>query len=77
VYGSDGLVFVHGHKDATTMEQPTTGEAANMEIALLLRMTGQRAPQAMRSRLPELGLRRIALLAQRDANYRRETKERS
>jgi hypothetical protein len=40
VYGTAGLVIVHRHKDATTMEQSTTGEATNMEIALLLRMTG-------------------------------------
>ena len=40
-----GLLFVDGHEDAATMEQSTTGEAANMEIALLLGMTGDRAPQ--------------------------------
>jgi arginase len=72
VYGTAGLVFVDGHEDATTMEQSTTGEAANMEIALLLGMTGQRAPEAMRSRLPALHPEAIAMLGQRDANYRRE-----
>jgi arginase len=29
-----GLLFVDGHEDATTIEQSTTGEAANMEVAL-------------------------------------------
>jgi arginase len=72
VCGTAGLVFVDGHEDATTMEQSTTGEAANMEIALLLGMTGQRAPEAMRSRMPALRTEAIAMLGQRDANYRRE-----
>src|ERR1039458_1133508 len=48
VCGSAALLFVDGHEDATTMEQSTTGEAANMEIALLLGMTGQHAPGPMR-----------------------------
>jgi hypothetical protein len=33
------------------MEQLTTGEAANMEIALLLDLTGERAPVRLASRL--------------------------
>ena len=43
-----------------------------MEIALLLGMTGQRAPESMRSRLPALRPETIAMLGQRDANYRHE-----
>jgi arginase len=70
VCGSAGLLFVDGHEDATTMEQSTTGEAANMEIALLLGMTGQHAPQPMRSRLPVLRPETIVMLGQRDASYR-------
>jgi arginase len=72
VCGSAALLFIDGHEDATTMEQSTTGEAANMEIALLLGMTGQHAPQQMRSRLPALRPETIAMLGQRDANYRSE-----
>jgi arginase len=67
-----GLVFVDGHEDATTMEQSTTGEVANMEVALLLGMTGRDAPEPLRSRLPALRPEAIAMLGQRDANYRRE-----
>jgi arginase len=70
--GSAGLLFIDGHEDATTMEQSTTGEAANMEIALLLGMTGQQAPQPMRSRLPALLPDAVAMLGQRDVNYRHE-----
>jgi arginase len=72
VCGTAALLFVDGHEDATTMEQSTTGEAANMEIALLLGMTGQRVTEPMRSRLPVLRPETIAMLGQRDANYRRE-----
>ena len=71
-YSTAALLFVDGHEDATTMEQSTTGEAANMEIALLLGMTGDHAPQPDRSRLPVLGPETIAMLGQRDANYRHE-----
>ena len=72
VCGTAALLFVDGHEDATTMEQSTTGEAANMEVALLLGMTGDHAPEPMRSRLPVLRPEAIAMLGQRDANYRGE-----
>jgi arginase len=72
VGGSAGLLFVDGHEDTTTMEESTTGEAANMEIALLLGMTGAQAPQPMRGRLPALRPEAIEMLGQCDAAYRRE-----
>src|SRR5450755_2396023 len=55
-----GLLFVDGH------------EAANMEIALLLGMTGDRAPQPLRRLLPALRPEAIEMLGQRDEGYRRE-----
>src|SRR5262245_24704776 len=70
--GNAGLVFVDGHEDATTMEESTTGEAANMEIALLLGLTGEQAPEPMRSRLPALRPETVAMLGQRDSGYRNE-----
>jgi arginase len=70
--GAAGLLFVDGHEDATTMEQSTTGEVANMEIALLLGMTGDHAPQPLRQRLPALRAEAIEMLGQRDADYRAE-----
>lgn len=72
VCGTAALLFVDGHEDATTMEQSTTGEAANMEIALLLGMTGLQAPQPMRSRLPAVRPEAIVMLGQRDEAYREE-----
>jgi arginase len=72
VHGTAGLVFVDGHEDATSMEQSTTGEAANMEIALLLGLTGERAPKPIRSLVPALRPETMAMLGQRDAGYRAE-----
>jgi arginase len=46
--GSAGLVFIDGHEDATPMERSTSGEAANMEVAFLLGLTGDEAPQPLR-----------------------------
>lgn len=43
-----------------------------MEIALLLGLTGNQAPEPMRTRLPALRPAAIGMLGQRDAEYRRE-----
>ncbi len=72
VDGAAALLFVDAHEDATTMDESTTGEVANMEIALLLGMTGAYAPDSVRSRLPVLRPEAIAMLGQRDAGYRAE-----
>ena len=72
VDGAAALLFVDAHEDATTMDESTTGEVANMEIALLLGMTGADAPESVRSRLPALRPEAIAMLGQRDAGYRAE-----
>jgi arginase len=70
VAGRAGLVFVDGHEDATPMDLSTSGEAANMEIALLLGLTGERAPQPLRQRLPALTPDAIAMLGPRDHLFR-------
>ncbi|HEX8861470.1 MAG TPA: arginase family protein [Actinomycetes bacterium] len=73
VLGGAGLVFIDGHEDATPMERSTSGEAANMEVALLLGLTGQAAPQPLRSSsVGVLGPAAIAMLGMRDSLYRRE-----
>jgi len=72
VDGTAGLLLVDAHEDATTMQESTTGEVANMEIALLLGMTGAGAPEPLRGRLPALAPEAIAMLGQRDAGYRDE-----
>jgi arginase len=72
ILGGAGLLFIDGHEDATPMERSTTGEAANMEIALLSGLSGERAPQPLSSRLPALDPAQIVMLGQRDERYRRE-----
>jgi arginase len=70
--GRAGLLFIDGHEDATTMEGSDSGEAANMEIALLLGFTGTSAPHELRARLPALEHDSIVMLGQRDERYRRD-----
>jgi arginase len=72
VMGGAGLVFIDGHEDATTMEISTTGEAANMEVAFLLGLTGHRAPEPLRGHAGVLRPEAIAMLGMRDDLYRRE-----
>ena len=43
--GEPGLLFIDGHEDATPTERSPDGEAANMEIAVLLGTTGEGLPQ--------------------------------
>jgi arginase len=71
--GSAGLVFIDGHEDATPMEASTTGQAANMEVAFLLGLTGDQAPEPLRSRAGVLRPEAIVMLGMRDEQYRRET----
>jgi arginase len=72
VLGEAGLVFIDGHEDATPMELSTTGEAANMEIAFLLGLTGGQAPEPLRSRVRVLRPETIVMLGMRDNLYRHE-----
>ena len=68
--GGAGLLFLDAHEDATTMDTSPDGEAANMEIALLLGETGEDAPTALRRYLPALEPDAIVMLGQRDERYR-------
>jgi arginase len=77
VQGRAGLLFIDGHEDATTMEGSDSGEAANMEIALLLGLTGTGAPEALRASLPALDRDSIVMLGQRDERFRRDIGARS
>lgn len=72
VAGEAGLIFIDGHEDATPMELSESGEAANMEVAWLLGLTGQRAPEPLRSRSGLLRPEAIAMLGMRDDPFRRE-----
>jgi arginase len=68
-----GLVFIDGHEDATPMERSTSGEAANMEVAFLLGLTGQGTPEPLRRAVGALRPEAIVMLGMRDDLYRRET----
>lgn len=72
VHGKAGLVFIDGHEDTTPMELSASGEAANMEIALLLGITGERLPGPLHSRVRSLDFEALAMLGQRDDAWRRE-----
>lgn len=72
VAGAAGLVFIDGHEDATSMELSASGEAANMELAMLLGLTGQRAPEPLRRGVGVLRPEATAMLGMRDDLYRRQ-----
>src|SRR2546421_1714870 len=70
VDGVAGLLSLDGHEDATPWVLSSTGEAANMEIALLLGLDGALSPAPLCHRVPALQERAVALLGQRDVDYR-------
>jgi arginase len=72
VRGEAGLVYIDGHEDATPMEGSTTGEAANMEVAFLLGLTGQDAPAPLRRAVGVLEPEALVMLGMRDERCRRE-----
>ncbi len=71
VRGRAGLVFLDAHEDTTSLDVSADGEAANMEIGLLLGITGQLAPAQLRRRLPALESEALAVLGPRDHELRR------
>ena len=70
-HGRAGLVFVDGHEDTTPLDVSPDGEAANMEVGLLLGITGQLAPTQLRRHLPALEPAALAMLGPRDHELRR------
>ena len=70
-HGRAGLVFVDGHEDTTPLDVSPDGEAANMEVGLLLGITGQLAPAHLRRHLPALEPAALAVLGPRDHALRR------
>ena len=75
--GEAGLVFVDGHEDAFTLSSSPDGEVASMEIALLLGLTGEEAPEALQKHLPALRLYSLAMLGPRDRALLRDLKVRT
>jgi arginase len=71
VVGRAGLITLDAHEDTTSLDSSPDGEAANMEIGLLLGLTGQLAPAALRRRVPAVELGALAVLGTRDHELRR------
>lgn len=70
--GEPGLLFVDGHEDATRLEQSRDGEAANMEIAILLGLTGERMPPPIDQAFAALRPDALAMLGPHDEDFRQE-----
>jgi arginase len=70
--GDAGLLFIDGHEDASPMERSESGEAASMEVAFLLGLTGQGAPEPLRRAVGVLRPEAVVMLGMRDELYRRE-----
>jgi len=71
--GRTGLLFVDGHEDSTTTLEAAGGEAADMEIALLLGLAHREASVALPVRVPALERDAIVMLGQRDAGHKQRT----
>ena len=68
--GGAGLLFLDAHEDATTMAASPDGEAANMEIALLLGLACADVVGVLRPDLPAIEADAMVMLGQRDEGYR-------
>lgn len=61
-----GLLFVDGHEDAWPPQMSTTGEAADMELGLLLGRFVDDLPDPLRSALPRIQPERVVVVGARD-----------
>ncbi|MFD6138993.1 arginase family protein [Promicromonospora sp. NPDC060271] len=66
-----GLLFLDGHEDTMPLDVVEDGEAANCEIGLLLGVTGRLLTGPLAQRLPALETDGLAMLGQRDDQWRR------
>ena len=71
-FGESGLVFIDGHEDATPIDRSLDGEAANMEVAILLGLTGERLTEPLRRAFNALKPETLAMLGPRDEPWRQE-----
>ena len=71
-FGEPGLVFVDGHEDATPIDRSRDGEAANMEVAMLLGLTGERLMDPLRKAVNAIKPQSLAMLGPRDHAWRQQ-----
>ncbi|WP_280435234.1 arginase family protein [Nocardia carnea] len=72
VLGTVGLLHVDGHEDTTPLDASEDGEVANSEIGMLVGLTARGLNGPVTTGLPALGRELLALLGQRDDEWRRE-----
>jgi arginase len=68
--GEPGLLFLDGHEDTTPFDRSPDGEAANMEIGVLLGMPGAGWPPALSGSIGALEPDALVMLGQRDDEWR-------
>lgn len=66
-----GLLFADGHEDTTPLDVSEDGEAANVELGLLLGLTGRRPGFPRPGVVSILDASRLAAVGQRDVEWRR------
>lgn len=66
-HGPVGLLFVDGHEDAYLPEQSSTGEAADMELAVALGMVDVSWSPELATMVPLVSLADVRILGSRDA----------
>jgi arginase len=69
--GEPGLLFVDGHEDTTPFDRSPDGEAANMEIAMLLGMPVAGWPPSMSGSIGVLNADALVMLGPHDEEWRR------
>ena len=65
-----GLIFVDGHEDSTPVDRSPDGEAANMEVAILLGFTGEQLKAPLSMAVSSLKTQALAMLGPRDEPWR-------
>ena len=70
-FDEPGLVFIDGHEDTTPIDSSPDGEAANMEVAILLGLTGERLMDPLSKAFNTIKPQRLVMLGPRDEPWRR------
>lgn len=68
IFGNVGLVFLDGHEDAYPPKQSPTGEAADMELGILLGRAKDSLPDNFQNLVPMVKPSEVILLGARDAS---------
>jgi arginase len=69
--GEPGLLFIDAHEDTTPFDRSPDGEAANMEVAMLVGMPSAGWPASMSGSIGVLKPDALAMLGQHDDEWRR------